>query len=179
MKILSVDIGIKNLGYTVLQYETTVDDSLLSFGLINISSGKKDVVESRCKSIFDFIGRIEPNVLIVERQVHENTQAMCLMYSIVTAGVGMGADVIIFDPKLKFTALKIPFCVKNKMHKKLSIEMAQSLLSHIAPDLLPEFGKFTKKDDIADSLIQLYVHLAVNKVYRFVDPKTLRDLTGQ
>jgi Holliday junction resolvasome RuvABC endonuclease subunit len=173
MKILSVDIGIKNLGYTVLQYETTVDDASLSFGLIDIS-GKKDVVESRCKSLFDFIGRIEPKVLIVERQVHENTQAMCLMYSIVTAGVAVGADIVIFDPKMKFTVLKIPFSVKNKMHKKLSIEMAESLLSHIAPDLLPEFLKFRKKDDIADSLIQLYVHLATR---RFIDAKTLREVT--
>jgi Holliday junction resolvasome RuvABC endonuclease subunit len=172
MRILSIDVGIKNLGYTLLE-GNNIEGANLSFGIVDVSNDSKhDLVEKRCTNAFDFIAAIEPTVLIIERQVHENTQAMCLMYSIVTIAISIGAEVVIFDPKLKFTTLKIPFSTKNKMHKKLSIEMARSLLTNIAPDLVPEFNKVKKKDDIADSLIQLYVHLVAKKE---IDWKVLRS----
>ena len=161
---LSIDIGINNLGYTL----SDANLSVIQFGLFDITEYSKkhykkmDIVDSRCRSINDFFKTVinETALLgvIIEKQTPNNIVAMSLMYAIFTASLSYTSNVILFDPKLKFTYIHESYTTLNKKHKKLSIKMALEFLSN-NPDLMSRFEKFTKKDDIADSLNQLIVYL--------------------
>jgi Holliday junction resolvasome RuvABC endonuclease subunit len=152
MKVLSIDIGIKNLGYSIL--DTKINE--LSFDTIKLEN---DNIIQRCESLYNLIGNIEPDMLIVERQVPTNISAMGLMYSVITCGIQCGANITVFDPKLKFTTLHETYDTTNKKHKKKSIAMTRNLLFKLYPSLLIKFDDHKKKDDVADAILQLFVQL--------------------
>lgn len=159
--VFSFDIGIHNLGYAI----RTDDD--LEFGIFDIDNhiakGKSVTIE-RIYILRRFMEtlceRFRPSKIIIEKQVQHNTIAMEIMYclaSICTQFV-TGNELIIFDPKLKFTTLRIPYETKNKAHKKLSITMCSNLLSKIYPSKLDAFSNHEKRDDIADAINMIYIH---------------------
>lgn len=167
MNILSIDIGIHNLGYSL--YLSSND--YLFFDIYNVdekitNKDKKNSgqVLSRTKYLKVFVDSIfskynDINIVIIERQVNINTQAMELMYLLTGLIYSYCENIIIFDPKLKFKTLSINFDTKNKHHKKLSIEIMKSFISRKYPILLTRFDNFEKKDDIADSLFMLLIIL--------------------
>ena len=83
-KILSIDIGIHNLGYSLYD----VDNNKLFFDLYDIDekiSKNDNIILSRTKIINDFVKNIfdkhnNINTVIIEKQVNVNTMAMELMY---------------------------------------------------------------------------------------------------
>ena len=161
--MISIDLGSVNLGYAVLD-----SNGNLEFGLCKLSdrgTGKRNngsVVISRINRLHDLLAPIvkEKNIetLIVEKQVLRNNIAMSLMYSLIGMIRGLGVQrIIIFNPIKKFTKLRIQYCTKNKLHKKLSIKITEALIKWKYPDLLNEFIKYRKKDDISDALLQLFV----------------------
>ena len=152
MAILSIDIGIKNLGWAYF------NDGALKFGIFVIDDGKKQksVVIHRCRRVnefFDSFADKQIDHIVIERQVITNTSAMELMYAITMKAMTI-ADVFIFDPKLKFTYYHEPYDTKNKAHKRLSIEKAHRYLSAHHEDLLYEFEDYDKLDDISDAINQ-------------------------
>lgn len=162
---LSIDIGKKNLGYAIKYTNDDISESLYLFDIFDISNylnNKESIVLQRAQILHDFLLNQITNYniqkVIIERQVQTNTIAMELMYSIVSILITMGINnIIIFDPKLKFTKLKQHYNTKNKEHKRLSIKITELLLQDIAPNLLDQFNIHTKKDDISDALIMLYL----------------------
>ena len=100
--------------------------------------------------------------VIIERQVNYNTMAMELMYLLTSAVYFFCQNIIIYDPKLKFSTLSLKYDVKNKQHKKLSINIVQSYLKRFHENLLEEFIKYDKKDDISDSLLMLLTYYYKN-----------------
>ena len=187
-KFLSIDIGIKNLGWTYIVVDeieqrkkaiTKCDEcdvsffqniSELRFGIYSIDENKtyKDsVVKWRCKKINDFFAMFDSlDYIIIERQVNTNTMAMELMYAIVMKAMSVvgESNVFIFDPKVKFTFYGEEYTTKNKAHKKYSIAKATNILTQEYPELLDEFNKYNKKDDISDSLNQLLTFLEMRFV---------------
>ncbi len=163
--VFSFDIGKNNLGYAIRT------DDTLSFGIFDIDGRignqamkSKSVTVSRIFVLKEFVSSLvaiyNPVKIIIEKQVQLNTIAMEIMYclaSICSEYVDEN-NLIIFDPKLKFTTLKIPYNTKNKYHKKLSISMCRNLLSIIYPDKLDDFDSHTKQDDISDAINMIYVH---------------------
>ena len=161
--MISIDIGSINLGYAILN-----NNGKLEFGLYKLSdrgSGLKNnssLVISRINKLYDLLAPIvkEKNIetLIVEKQVFRNNIATSLMYSIIGMIRGLGVKkIIIFNPKNKFTKLRISYCTKNKLHKKLSISIAEILLNWKYPETINEFTKYKKRDDISDALLQLFI----------------------
>lgn len=153
--ILSIDIGIKNLGYAVFFQ----DD--LQFGMFNIAAHlekKCDLIIQSCSVIREFIKSFQTrfDLVIVERQVRMNPKAMQLMYSVVSVAQEYADEVITFDPRDKFRVFGIEYSSKNKQHKKLSVNMARDLIHTRYPEKLSEFESFKKKDDIADAINQGY-----------------------
>lgn len=172
--ILSIDIGVKNLGYTIFSYDnppTSIVDYNISFGIFNITSNiskKDDTVSGRCKVIQRFFSTLSSTYtfdhIIIEKQVQTNTIAMELMYSIYSFSLTYTPSIYIFDPKLKFNYIHVPYDTKNKAHKKQSIEYATTTISTIYPDSLPSFLSNTKKDDISDSLLQGLTYISMNNL---------------
>ena len=115
--IISIDIGEKNLGYTVARAnefnkETSINDINFVSGTFDIERKKtqEDVVLYRVSKINEFLKTlINENdfieEVIIERQVPTNLVAMCLMYTVVSFFNNYTDRIILFDPKLKFTKI--------------------------------------------------------------------------
>lgn len=167
---LSIDIGIRHLGYSILTNEG------LNFDVFDIEDAyNKDPKLKKLNSLpvqrayvlnqflTDIIEKYAIERIIVERQVQTNTVAMELMYSIISlciTKIPLDA-LIIYDPKKKFTDLHLKYSTKNKEHKKLSINVCREKLAQLYPALLPSFEKHKKKDDIADSIL---MNLLTNRI---------------
>ena len=95
--ILSIDIGIKNLGYSIISFDKLgkkqLTDLAVEFDIFDISKHlpkKTDIVSSRCEALIQFFRPLFQayghfRTIIIERQVNRNTMAMELMYAITMA----------------------------------------------------------------------------------------------
>lgn len=167
---LSIDIGIRHLGYSIL-----TNDGLM-FDIFDMEATiKKDPKIKKLNSVpvqrayvlnhflTEIIEKHSIERIIVERQVQTNTVAMEVMYSIISlciTKIPLDA-LIIYDPKKKFTDLHLQYSTKNKAHKKLSINVCREKLERLYPSLVDSFDAHSKKDDIADSIL---MNLLVNKM---------------
>ena len=177
MSILSIDIGEKNLGWTTAYTKneiTTLDIKDLEFDSGVFDYKKKrglEVVKSRVSSLTEFFRRFDLRNLklaIIERQVPGNHVACELMYAVTAILYQYTENIIIFDPKLKFSHIGQIYDTKNKKHKKQSILNMNRML---ATSLSSSFGKLKsildaaeKKDDIADSFNQLIIELSIESI---------------
>ena len=173
MNFLSIDIGIKNLGFAIY-YQIGSEATALDFGLYNINDNIKDhtnsktnVITERCKSIKRFFESLKfksYEAIIIERQVVNNSIACYLMYSIATEALNYTNNVIIFTPAEKFKTFQIPYSTTNKQHKRLSITLASNLITKHFPEMIHKFNTFEKKDNIADAINQLITVLYQRKI---------------
>lgn len=172
--IISIDLGIKNLGYSVISYskigKLNFSDIKINFGIYDISKNipkKVNVVNGRCAALFKFfadtIENFTVDTVIIERQVSRNTMAMELMYATTAIAMFYCDDVVIFDPKNKFNKLNIEYSTESKKHKKQSSSYARNLIESEFSDMLNEFDSYSKKDDISDSLNQCFVWMIENE----------------
>ena len=135
------------------------------FGLYDIDANlpfNDDVVVSRVSVINSFVKEIfteypSISMVVIERQVNVNTMAMELMYALTATVYNYCKDIVIFDPKLKFTTLSLKYSTQNKAHKKLSVAIVRNYLAQNRPHLLPLFDNNKKRDDIADAVLMLLV----------------------
>lgn len=173
--ILSIDLGIKNLGYSLIVYnkfgKLSFEEIKIEFGIFNIAENlpkKSNVVVGRCSVLHDFFCEIVEekgyviDFVIIERQVSNNTMAMELMYATTAIALYHCPDIIIFDPKNKFNKLNIEYSTESKKHKKQSSNYARNLIMKEYEELLPKFDSYEKKDDISDSLNQCFVWMLEN-----------------
>jgi len=177
--MLSIDIGIKNLGYAIISFDKlgkkSLQDLTVEFDIFDISkhlTKKTDIVSSRCdaliiffKQLFDKYGEFIN--IIIERQVNRNTMAMELMYAITMALKLLNPNnthIIIFDPKDKFLKLGLTYTTTNKAHKKQSIYYARQLMAKIWNEQLEHFDQFDKKDDVSDAINQCLVWMICNGI---------------
>ena len=171
--ILSLDLGIKNLGYSIISYTKlgilSFSDLTIKFDIFNIEKHipkKSSIVTGRCNALHTFFSDIAEKYIIdfviIERQVSRNTMAMELMYATTAIAMFHCPDVIIFDPKNKFNKLDIEYVTEGKKHKEQSSLYARNLIKNKFSDLLNEFNKYEKKDDISDSLNQCFVWMIEN-----------------
>ena len=172
--IVSIDLGIKNLGYSLISYtkfgKLSFDDIKIDFGIFNIAeilNKKENIVVGRCNALHDFFCDVvekgyEIDFVIIERQVSRNTMAMELMYATTAIALFHCQDIIIFDPKNKFNKLNIEYSTESKKHKKQSSNYARNLIRKKYEEHLSKFDSYEKKDDISDSLNQCFVWMIEN-----------------
>ena len=168
MPILSIDIGVKNLAYAIITFP------VITFDVIDISKPNNAV--ERCRLIQKLIGKLikenSIDTVVIEKQVPQNIVAMELMYSIITLALTLTGNAYLFDPKEKFTYLDLEYNTKNKAHKKLSVNIANNFLKYVEEkyshlcyefQMLYNFEKYKKKDDIADAINQGIVYALQNE----------------
>ena len=173
MNFLSIDIGIKNLGFAIY-YQIGSEATALDFGLYNINDDIKDhtnsktnVITERCKAVKRFFESLKfksYEAIIIEHQVVNNSIACYLMYSIATEALNYTNNIVIFTPNQKFKTFQIPYSTTNKQHKRLSITLASNFINKNFPSLISKFNTFEKKDDIADAINQLFTVLYQNNI---------------
>ena len=159
--ILSIDIGIHNLAYALF------DDDIVWFDIYDVDNKMKaferrtNVVLSRTKYLHEFVKDIFENnnitKVIIERQVPTNTIAMEIMYMLTGIVYTYCNNIVIFDPKLKFTTIGLPYDTHNKAHKKLSIEIVEKYLENKNKILFDKLQTYEKKDDISDAILMALV----------------------
>lgn len=158
--ILSIDIGRKNLGYSIY------DGDKLVFDIFNISEQlkpikKRENIEGRNTVMIDWLNKLTKkyniNKIVVEKQIINNVVAMCIQSCIITYALVNSIEIISFDPKNKFTFTGDNYNSKNKEHKKLVIQYTINLLTKLYPDKLEQFNKYKKQDDISDSIIMNFM----------------------
>ena len=177
--MLSIDIGIKNLGYAVISFDKlgkkSLQDLTVEFDIFDISkhlTKKADIVSSRCEALITFFKHLFDKYgefinIIIERQVNRNTMAMELMYAIKMALKLLNpsnSQIVIFDPKDKFLKLGLTYSTANKAHKKQSIYYAHQLMTKIWSHQLEYFDQFDKKDDVSDAINQCLVWMLHNGI---------------
>jgi hypothetical protein len=153
-RMISFDIGKNNLAYADFLVSSAAISSI-EFDLKNISFQGVSPV-SRCMALRALLQELLPDentIIVIERQVPTNIVAMEIMYGLITASLQFSENVIIFDPKLKFTTFNINYTTKNKTHKKKSVSFVQDFLKKYSEKLV-KFNSFPKKDDISDAIFQ-------------------------
>ena len=154
--ILSIDIGKKNLGYTIY------NENIFKFGLFNITQKIKEKklnenIEDRNQVLIRWLNRQRKRYnitkIVVEKQVIKNVVAMCIESCILTFALMYKLDFLVFDPKNKFTFTEDRYDSKKKEHKKLAIKYAINTIKNIDESLLEIFNQYEKKDDISDSIV--------------------------
>jgi Holliday junction resolvasome RuvABC endonuclease subunit len=173
MNFLSIDLGIKNLGFAIY-YQIGSEATAFDFGLYNINDDIKDhtnsktnVIPERCKAVKRFFESLKFDnyeAIIIERQVVSNSIACYLMYSIAMEALNYTNNVVIFTPSEKFKTFQIPYSTTNKQHKRLSITLTSNLITKHFPEMIHKFNTFEKKDDIADAINQLITVLYQRKI---------------
>lgn len=184
VSIVSVDIGMKNMSIAIITVEdmkiTGIDFTLYDLEKYGITKKSAGVVVQRCTASREISELVfSSNIVdyfVIEKQVPENENAMCLMYCMYMMATNhiKPENVSLFDPKMKFTSLGLSYNTKNKKHKMLSIELARMLLTNLGyANKLKEFENNKKKDDIADSINQGIVWLYKEK---YLTSSTIRQL---
>ena len=140
MHILSVDIGIRNFAFTVY---CTVEERFILFRLLDLGKVKDYVARMR------ELSSTEPfqlaDVLLIERQMRSCMKTMAV--SLRAFNYEKTTMVAPQSIKRHFkTAMK-----KHSKNKKAGIEVARR---YLGAQNLKEFEKLTKKDDIADCILQ-------------------------
>lgn len=145
MLVLSVDIGIRNFAFTVY---CTVESRFKLFRLVDLGKSKDYVAEMReLSSTAPFK---MADVVLVERQMRS-----CMKTMAVSLRAFNYAKTIMVAPQ----SIKRHFKTSMKKHsknKKAGIIVARKYLSARKAD---EFEKLSKKDDIADCILQTIWYL--------------------
>lgn len=157
---LSIDIGKKNLGYSIF------DGSNLKFGIFDITyhikkNKLKENMEGRNKILLTWLKKLRDkyqfNKIIVEKQVIDNVVAMCIQSCIISFGFMNNITVESYDPKNKFMFTGDIYNSAKKEHKRLAIKYTLNLLKTSYPNKLDYFNTFQKQDDISDSILMNFL----------------------
>lgn len=151
MKIVSVDIGLKNFGITVY---CTEQHEFLSFLLLQLNK-PKDLV-AKMKELSEGEPFVSADVVLVENQMRQCMRTMavalrCFNYD----------KTVCVAPQ----SVKRFFKTSMKAHHKNKKAGVIEARKHLCARMCREFDAFKKKDDVADCILQTvwYVHTKLNK----------------
>lgn len=140
MLILSVDIGIRNFAFTVY---CTIESRFLNFRVLDLGSVKDYV--ARMRELSSTEPFMMADVILVERQMRSCMRTMAVSLR----AFNYDKTVMVAPQSIKRhfkTAMR-----QHSKNKKAGIEVARKYLS---ANMLERFEKLSKKDDIADCVLQ-------------------------
>ena len=145
MRVLSVDIGVRNFAFTVY---CTIESKFLLFRLIDLGKVKDYVAKMRELSSAEPF--VTADIVLIERQMRSCMKTMAVSLR----AFNYEKTVMVAPQSIKRhfkTAMK-----KHSKNKKAGIEVARRYLSALESE---HFEKFKKKDDIADCILQTIWYL--------------------
>lgn len=149
---IAIDIGIKHFAYCKIEDKQN-DTCFLSFNLIEINKGNK------INDLINFINSNYCEALIIEQQVKNNVEAMIIQNILMTICILKNINYVLFNPKLKFNYIEgNDVKLSYRQRKNKSIEYAKTYLNKFHKEILKEFEKFDKKDDVADAIVMAVMY---------------------
>lgn len=140
MKIVSVDIGLKNFGVSV--YCTRIH-KFTSFWLLQLHK-PKDLV-AKMKELSEGEPFVSADVVLVENQMRQCMKTMAVALRCFN-----------YDKTVRVApqSVKRFFNTSMKSHSKNKKAGVAEARKHLCASMQIEFDKFKKKDDIADCVLQ-------------------------
>ena len=168
MILLSIDVGIRNLAYIIIQVHDVDHHEILKWDVLELIDAKEKastaqnthIGKSLCNQFDDILPYYNVDTILIENQIGQNAikmktiQGMINMYFVIRE---YDINTIInynASHKLK------PFLDKNDkttyaQRKKLSKVVTHQLCKQVYGETLCSFYEsFKKKDDLADCLLQ-------------------------
>lgn len=164
MRVFSIDIGIKNLAFCMLEQETaTCKPKICRWELVSLQGkGLADIV----RSLFDILRDRREDLLrcdkvLIERQAGLNRKMSVISHCVQMWCLGRGLPAVFCDPRWKLRAFDghpIPEKLPNDKYartKRLAKWHAQRFLDQSSQTEFQEtLRRATKADDYADALCQ-------------------------
>ena len=171
MKILSFDVGSKNLAYTVIDSNESI--KILNWNIIDISVTKR---ENECVQLVNKLDEIPSillsDVVLIEKQPSKNNKMRIIegllnAYFVikgVTNEYSSISKVIVYSAKHKLGKDTFKGKMNYLQRKKLGVFRCEKFLQQIKqPDEIHEtFVSSRKKDDLADCLLQALSYIEFN-----------------
>ena len=169
MHILSIDVGIRNLAYVIIEtiaqdHHTIVDWNVLELIESHEKAAQVDNVKigkNMCAALDDVLKDKTIDKILIENQIGQNAikmkavQGMLNMYFVMRD----------YDMEqiINYNAVhKLKYFLKDKQkttyaeRKKMSKEITQCLCkNYYGDEICTYYGSFKKKDDLADCLLQV------------------------
>jgi hypothetical protein len=173
MKILSFDVGIKNLALCVIE-----DHIIKYWDVLEVPNGQN---ENLCINLVKVLDEnkylLDSDTVVIEKQPSRNNKMRIMENLLTSYFIIKGVN----DPLSSITKIKVysakhklgKFTVRGKTNysarKKLSITRCTEFLKRTeqTKDILVKFDKSKKKDDLADSLLQ---------ALKFLNSKILEEI---
>lgn len=164
MSILSIDVGIKNLSFALLNKST-----IENWGILNVEVPKhQDLCESIVKTLDKYPDLLQAHTVVIEKQPSKNNkmrivEALLNSYFVIKGKCNENSaisKVVVYSAKHKLNNhVKFESAFKGKTgytnRKRLSVNMTSKFLelNPQCEEIKRTFDTSKKKDDLADALL--------------------------
>jgi len=191
VKVLSFDVGIKNLGVCIVEYtdQNRVVENLgpqaniLFWDVLRLgeTTNENNYALQCIKLLDEYPQLLDVNIVLIEKQPYFNPKMRSLSMVLQTYFIIRGIKdreneipiekVVFFSPRNKLKVYCGPYIEvtgkqKYTRTKKLGIQHCKKLVEHL-PEKLEFFNKLKKKDDAADAFLQglCYIYFELKKTW--------------
>jgi hypothetical protein len=152
MNILSIDVGIKNLGMCLINSNTKQIQHW------DVSGVPPQHAEGLFKALKVHLQKKEwtlnAHTIVIEKQPDRNKTMKSVEHFLHAYFLCQDKDVVIWDARFKIPDVIGPGRTQYIKRKKMSIERCHTFLQETQPHWLETFNKHKKKDDLADTCMQ-------------------------
>lgn len=147
--LLSIDIGVKNLGVCVLEWPEGAAKVAMA-EVHNIDGGTiRETIDNLIQLVAPLFDKFSIETVLIEQQPLRHARMLSLMYGLYGAMRGTGRDVRIVSPRLRVSYLGLNKSATYAQRKRASVVRVKELFGE---GLLQDCGK--KLDDVADAVLQ-------------------------
>lgn len=171
MKVLSIDVGIKNLAVCILSVGPSEPE--IEYWNVLETTGLKDLFEQLDVEVY----LDESTHVVIEKQPSFNPKMRGVASALETYFIIRGqldseavTRVVSFSPKHKITLCAariptpaVPKSKRYRMHKKIAIEECAERIN-MSSTLTEFYSSHKKKDDLADSYLQGLAYIQMNNL---------------
>tara|TARA_A100001015_G_C14894883_1_gene673984 strand:+ start:153 stop:650 length:498 start_codon:yes stop_codon:yes gene_type:complete len=164
MIYLSIDVGIKNLGYII--YDTNLSQ-IIRWDIITLcetNASKVDMItlgKTMNDTFNETFSSYSIDKVIIENQIGFNAIRMKSVQSMITMYfIHKGIlDICYWNASNKLKDYDLPKKTTYAQRKKESINITKTQITNTYPDNLDYFMSHKKKDDLADAYLQLVSYI--------------------
>lgn len=160
VRLLSIDVGIKNLAMCLIDSETKKIIQWEVDGVPPLSD--EGLFENLNIHLNERTWVLDADTVLIERQPDKNKLIKSVEHFLHAYFIIHGKHTLLYDAKHKIPDIVGPGKVKYRQRKNASIERCRKFIVEYNPDRVRFFDSHTKKDDLADTVMQALSYNAPN-----------------